>query len=531
MSAVEASRLHGSMDKGMAKRIFIPGDSVAVALGSDEVAGRFRDLARKRKVEIEIVRNGSRGACHLEPLVEAETPEGRAAWGPVGPDGAEGVFESAVMGAGEGSRHPLYLGLPEEMPYLKGQTRITFKRAGLIDPISIDDYVADGGLAGLRKALGMTPEEIIAEVKASGLRGRGGAAFSTGIKRETALKTESAVKYVVCNADEGDSGSFSDRMLIEGDPFSLIEGMIIASLAVGAQEGYVYLRSEYPYAREAFKKALKAAYGSGLLGKDVMGGKKRFDVHLVTGAGSYVCGEETALLESLENRRGMVRPRPPVPAVSGLFGRPTILNNVITLASVANIFETGSKGYKSLGAGMSAGTLPFQLSGNVKRPGLVEAPFGIGLEELIYGFGGGTASGRPVKAVQIGGPLGAYFPSSAVKEIRLTYEDLASRGGMLGHGGIVVFDDRADMADLARRSLEFAGIESCGKCTPCRLGSMRSHEFLERIMEGDNAPANRAVLREIFAASANLSLCGLGGMMHLPVESLMRHFPGEFGLK
>jgi formate dehydrogenase iron-sulfur subunit len=408
---------------------------------------------------------------------------------------------------------------------------MTFRRSGLIDPLSMDDYMKHGGLAGLRKALEITPVEIVAKVVASGLRGRGGAAFPTGIKWETAMKASSPIKYVVCNADEGDSGSFSDRMLMEGDPFTLIEGMAIASLAIGAAEGYVYLRSEYPYTKETFSKAIKEAYEKGLLGDSILGSKKRFDLYLVIGGGSYVCGEETALLESLENRRGMVRPRPPVPAVSGLFGRPTILNNVITFASVVSIFEKGAEHYKKFGVGKSVGTLPFQLSGNIKRPGLVEAPLGIGLKELIYGFGGGTASGRPVKAVQIGGPLGAYFPAPEIEKMKLTYEDVAANGGILGHGGIVVFDDEANMADQAMRSLEFVVKESCGKCTPCRLGSMRAYELLEAILKGSGASKDLGLLKDVFVASANLSLCGLGGMMNLPVESLLRNFPGEFGIK
>ncbi len=511
----------------MAKKIFIPADTSAIALGSNEVSEKFLRLAKKRGVEIEVVRNGSRGAYWLEPLVEAETPEGRVAWGAVAPKDAESVFDSVINNA----KHPLFLGPAEAIPYIKDQTRLTFKRAGVIDPLSTDDYVKYGGFKGLKKAFEMTPEEIVSEVKLSGLRGRGGAAFPTGIKWETALKTEAPVKYVVCNADEGDSGSFSDRMLMEGDPFSLIEGMEIAALAIGAEEGYVYLRSEYPYAKEKFARAMEAAYEKGFLGEKISGSKKRFDLHLVVGAGSYVCGEETALLESLENRRGMVRPRPPVPAVSGLFCRPTILNNVITFATVANIFEKGAGYYKSLGTEKSAGTLPFQLSGNIKKAGLVEAPLGMELEELIYGFGGGSSSGRPIKALQIGGPLGAYFPAAIIEKMRLTYEDLASGGGILGHGGIVVFDDTANMADMALRSLEFVVNESCGKCTPCRLGSMRSYELLDNIIKGRDASKNLGLLKDVFTVSANLSLCGLGGLINLPVESLLKYFPEEFGVR
>ncbi len=512
----------------MGKKVYIPGDTSSVALLSDEVADKVLKTAKKRGVELEVARNGSRGAYWLEPLIEVETPNGRVAYGNVSPDDVESLFNDNFL---EGKGHPLCLGLTEEIPYLKNQTRFTFKRVGIVDPLSIEDYAASEGYSGLKRALAMSSAGIVDEVKSSGLRGRGGAAFPTGVKWETALKADSPVKYVVCNADEGDSGSFSDRMLMEGDPFSLIEGMTIAAVTIGAVEGYIYLRSEYPYTKVTFGKAIKAAYDKGLLGEDILNSGKKFDLYLVTGAGSYVCGEETALLESLENRRGMVRPRPPVPAVSGLFGKPTILNNVITFATVTSIFEKGWRSYRDYGTTISPGTLPFQLSGNIRRPGLVEAPLGVSLSELIYGFGEGTASNKKIKAVQIGGPLGAYLPASAIEDVSLTYEDLMKHNGMLGHGGIVVLDEGAGMAEMAKRSLEFAVAESCGKCVPCRLGSMRSLEFLLDIINGKEAEKNRASLKEVFTASSNLSLCGLGGMMHLPVTSLLKYFPGEFGLR
>lgn len=512
----------------MGKRVFIPGDTSSIALLSDEVAEKVRSVTKRRGIGVEVVRNGSRGLYWLEPLLEVETPAGRIAYGPVSPDDVESLFNSNCL---EGGGHPLFLGPTEDIPNLKKQERVTFKRVGVIDPLSIDDYRRRGGYTGLERVMGMAPREVVEEIKLSGLRGRGGAAFPTGVKWETALTAVSPVKYIICNADEGDSGSFSDRMIMEGDPFALIEGMTIAAVATGAKDGYVYLRSEYPYTKEKFRDAIEVAYGKGCLGEDILRSGRRFDLHLVIGAGSYVCGEETALVESLENRRGMVRPRPPVPAVSGLFGMPTILNNVITFATVTAIFERGWQNYRTYGTDKSSGTLPFQLSGNIRRAGLVEVPFGTSLRELVYGFGEGTASGRKIKGLQIGGPLGAYFPASVIDRINLTYEDLINHGGILGHGGIVVFDDTVNMADMAKRCLEFVIKESCGKCVPCRLGSTRSYEFLADIVEGREVDKYLGLLKAVFKVSSNLSLCGLGGMMHLPVESLLKYFPGDFGLK
>jgi formate dehydrogenase iron-sulfur subunit len=429
-----------------------------------------------------------------------------------------------------GGEHPLLCGLTEQIPWLARQDRLAFKRVGVIDPLSVEEWRAHGGGRGLENALRMTPEAIVEAVTRSGLRGRGGAGFPTGIKWKTVLQTPAAQKYVVCNADEGDSGTFSDRMLMEGDPYTLLEGMIIAGLGVGATKAYIYLRSEYPDCERVLVAALEKARAAGLLGESVLGSGKAFDVTLRRGAGAYVCGEETALIESLEGKRGEVRYRPPVPAQVGLFGMPTSLNNVVTLGSVPAILADGAEAYQARGVGRSRGTLAFQLAGNIKFGGLVEVPFGISLATLIHEFGGGTASGRVVRAVQVGGPLGAYLPADAL-DLPLDYEAFAARDAIVGHGGIVVFDDTVDMAKMARYAMEFCAIESCGKCTPCRIGSTRGVEVIDRIREGERRPQQIALLRDLCDTMTHASLCALGGMTALPVLSALEHFPEDFGLR
>ncbi|HEU4418014.1 MAG TPA: NADH-quinone oxidoreductase subunit F, partial [Planctomycetota bacterium] len=414
-----------------------------------------------------------------------------------------------------------------EIPYLKKQTRLTFARVGVTDPVSTQDYTENGGLAGLQKALAMAPADIVEQVVKSGLRGRGGAAFPAGIKWRTVLNAPAGQKYVVCNADEGDSGTFSDRMVIEGDPYMLLEGMAIAGLAVGATEGWIYLRSEYPAARVVLLTAIQRARAAGWLGDNLLGSGRKFDVHVRIGAGAYICGEETAMLESLEGKRGEIRPKPPLPAISGLWGKPTVVNNVMTLAAVPLVIEKGGAHYASFGVGKSLGTLPFQLAGNIKRGGLVEVPFGITLRELLYDFGGGTASGRPIRAVQVGGPLGAYLPPSRF-DTALDYEAFAAAGGMIGHGGIVVFDDTVDMARMARFAMEFCAIESCGKCTPCRIGSTRGVEVIDRIVQGKQREMNLTLLRELCDTMTHASLCAMGGLIPSPVLSALQHFPEDF---
>lgn len=507
-------------------RVFVPRDSSALSLGADVVARRIAEEARHCGTGVEIVRNGSRGLFWLEPMVEVETAVGRVAYGPVAPADVRSLFGANFLSAGE---HYLSLGRPERIPYLAKQTRLTFARAGLTDPVSLDDYIAHGGYRGLRRALEIAPAQIVDEVTRSGLRGRGGAGFPTGIKWKTALEALATPKYVVCNADEGDSGNFSDRMVMEDDPFELIEGMTIAAICIGAAQGYIYLRSEYPHSLRTLNQAIEEAARRGYLGSDVLGSGRRFNLEVRLGAGAYVCGEETAMLESLEGKRGMVRFKPPLPAIEGLFGRPTIINNVISLATIPVIIERGGDFYHQYGVGRSRGTIPMQLAGNAARPGLVEVAFGMTVRELIYDYGGGTASGRPVRAVQIGGPLGAYFPDSLL-DTPIDYEAIVEKRGILGHAGVVVFDDSVDLSHMARHAMQFCAIESCGKCTPCRIGSIRGAEVIDRIVHNRDRDRNLALLGDLCDTMTNASLCALGSLTPLPVLSALRHFPGDFGL-
>jgi formate dehydrogenase iron-sulfur subunit len=522
--------------------VYVPQDTSARAVGADEVAAALARLAGDR---IRLVRNGSRGALWLEPLVEVEGADGRRiAYGPVAPDDVPGLLDAGLLDAGlldagragdaglldAGSNHPLLLGPTDEIPWLARQQRVTFARVGVVDPLSTEDYEAHGGLAGLRRALEMTQAEIVDSVVESGLRGRGGAGFPTGIKWRTVLATPARQKYVCCNADEGDSGTFADRMLLEGDPFLLVESMAIAGLAVGATEGYVYLRSEYPDAIAMLRSAIDAARTRGWIGPSVLGSQRAFDMHVRVGAGSYICGEETAMLESLEGRRGQVRAKPPLPAIAGLWGMPTVINNVLSLAAVPSILADGPEAYRDLGAGRSRGTQVFQLAGNVRRGGIVELPFGVTLGELVEDIGGGTISGRPVRAVQVGGPLGAYLPREQFG-LPLEYEAFAAAGAMVGHGGLVVFDDTVDMARQARFAMEFCAEESCGKCTPCRVGAVRGVEVIDRIVAGHEPDANPVLLEDLCEVMTDGSLCAMGGLTPMPVRSALLHFPDDFTLR
>ncbi|MBF6560152.1 MAG: SLBB domain-containing protein [Candidatus Binataceae bacterium] len=510
-----------------AATIYVPGDSGALSMGAAAVAAAIAREADRRGLDLHIVRNGSRGLYWLEPLVEVATARGRLAYGPAATHDVASLFDANFLAGGD---HPLALGPTEEIDYLKRQNRLTFARCGIVDPRSLDDYLAHGGYRGLGRAIELSGGQIVEAITASNLRGRGGAAFPAGIKWKTTLDQPATPKYVVCNADEGDSGTFSDRMIMEGDPFVLIEGMTIAALAVGAAAGYIYLRSEYPAALVALNHAIGAARARGYLGASVCGSGRPFEITVRVGAGAYICGEETAMLESLEGRRGMIRFKPPLPAIAGLFGQPTVVNNVITLASVPVILDRGAKFYNKYGLGRSRGTLPLQLAGNVKRPGLVETAFGLTLRELIEDFGGGTASGRPLRAVQVGGPLGAWFPD-AMLDLAIDYEALTGAGGLLGHGGVVVFDDTVDLARMARYAMEFCALESCGKCTPCRIGSTRGVEVIDRIIAGRDRAANAELLRDLCDTMAAGSLCALGGLTPLPVTSALKHFPRDFGLE
>jgi formate dehydrogenase iron-sulfur subunit len=485
-------------------RIFVPGDAAAVAVGADAVAAAVGN---------DVIRNGSRGMFELEPLLEMETPQGRIGFARLTP---QDVPEVLRLGGG----HPKCVGLVDALPFLKRQTRLTFARCGITDPQSIEDYRAHGGFKGLERAIALGPAATVEEVFDSGLRGRGGAGFPAGIKWRTAAAAPATQKYIVCNADEGDSGTFADRMVMEGDPFMLIEGMAIAGFAVGATQSYIYIRSEYPHAIRAMGRAIESARAHGLLGPD-------FDIEVRVGAGAYVCGEETSLLESIEGKRGEVRAKPPLPAHQGLFGQPTIINNVLTLAAVPFILAEGAKTYADYGMGRSRGTMPIQLAGNIRNGGLFETAFGITLAELVNDIGGGTLSGRPVRAVQVGGPLGAYFPPSMF-HLPFDYEAFAAADGLIGHAGIVVFDDSVDMAGMARFAMEFCAAESCGKCTPCRIGSVRGMEVIDRIVAGQDVAANIALVEDLCETMKFGSLCALGGFTPYPVLSAMRHFPEDF---
>ncbi|MDN5863867.1 MAG: SLBB domain-containing protein [Gammaproteobacteria bacterium] len=501
-----------------ATRVFVPGDSSANAIGAAETAAALAQAGAK------VVRTGSRGLYWLEPLVEIERDGRRIGYGPVAAEDVPALLAAMQNGTAE---HSLCVGDLDRMLADQGQQRWALGRSGVVVPADWEDYVAHGGTDGLRKALGMTPQDILKAVRESGLRGRGGAGFPTGVKWQTVHEADNSPKYVVCNADEGDSGTFADRMLLEGDPLCLLEGMAIAALAVGAERGYIYLRSEYPDARRSLEMALVAARANGMLGDAILGSAQAFDIEIRVGAGAYICGEETSLLESLEGKRGEVRYKPPLPAVRGFLGKPTVMNNVITLATVPAIFVQGAPAHHALGINRSRGTLTVQLCGNIKRPGLYELPFGVTLGHVIDELGGGSASGRPVRAVQVGGPLGAYLPPERF-DTPLGYEEFADVKAIIGHGGVVVFDDSVDMAAQARFAMEFCAIESCGKCTPCRVGSVRAQEVIDRITADDNREANIELLRELCETMIQGSLCAHGGMAPFPVLSALNHFPEDF---
>ena len=511
-------------------KVYVPRDSSALSLGADRTAKAIQAEADKRGIKIELIRNGSRGLFWLEPFVEVATDKGRVAYAPVQPKDVASLFDADFLNAG---KHPLNLGLTEELAWLKKQQRLTFARVGITDPVSLEDYLAHDGYKGLKNALKMTGAEIVKSVTDSGLRGRGGAAFPTGIKWNTVLGCQAEQKYIVCNADEGDSGTYSDRMIMEDDPFVLIEGMTIAGIAVGANMGYIYLRSEYPHALKVLNEAIAKAEAAGYLGDKICGSGHTFKLEVRRAAGAYICGEETSLLESLEGKRGQVRFKPPLPAIEGLFGKPTVVNNVISLATIPIILDKGAQYYADYGMGRSRGTLPIQLAGNIKHGGLVELAFGATLRELLYDFGGGSFTGKPIRAVQVGGPLGAFLPESQF-DTPLDYEEFSKIWAVLGHGGIVAFDDTVDMAKMARYAFEFCAIESCGKCTPCRIGSTRGVEVIDRIIANKNNLKEHAkqvaLVRDLSDTMLNGSLCALGGMTPYPVLSAMNHFGEDFGI-
>jgi formate dehydrogenase iron-sulfur subunit len=510
----------------MRSRIYISRDAASLAVGADAVEAALILAARQRGLDIEIIHTGSRGLFWLEPMIEVAVAGARIAYGPLCVSDVNSLFDAGLL---DGGAHPRCLGPVDKMPFFKRQTRLIFARCGVIGQFSLEDYQAHGGGRGLARAIALGPAAIIEEIINSGLRGRGGAGFPTGIKWRSAAAMRAPQKYIVCNADEGDSGTYADRMMMEGDPFSLIEGMAIAGIAAGAEQGFIYIRSEYPHAIANMRQVVSVARQNNFLGAGILGSAYNFDIAIRVGAGAYVCGEETALLESLEGKRGVVRAKPPLPADKGLFEQPTIVNNVLTLATVPVILADGAAAYCDFGTEKSRGTMPIQLAGNCRYAGLFETGFGVSLGELVDDIGGGTASGKPVRAVQVGGPLGAYFPR-ALFDTLFDYEAFAARDGLIGHGGIVVFDDSVDMARQARFAMEFCAIESCGKCTPCRIGSTRGIEVIDRIMRGEQLDNNKNLLADLCETMRAGSLCALGGFVPYPVMSALTYFSEDFGL-
>ena len=499
---------------------YIPQDTTALALGADAVASALQSVG------IEPVRSGSRGMFWLEPLLEVETNKGRIGFGPVTAKDIPSIVDALES---DPASHTLYQGEVADIPYLKSQQRLTYSRAGLGDPVCLDNYQALNGFKGLNNALQMTGQQIVDQVKDSGLRGRGGAAFPAGIKWQTVHDAgkDGCQKYIVCNADEGDSGTFADRLVMEADPYQLIEGMIIAGLAVGATQGYIYLRSEYPVAHKLLNIAIDRAIAANFLGDNIQGSGKTFYLEVRLGAGAYICGEETSLLESLEGKRGMVRAKPPLPAIEGLFGMPTVVNNVLTLAAISTILEQGADSYQNFGMGRSRGTLAIQLAGNIKRGGLIELAFGVTLREVVEDYGQGTYSGRPIRAIQVGGPLGAFLPESQW-DTPMDYEAFAAIKAMIGHGGIVVFDDTADMAAQARFAMEFCVVESCGKCTPCREGTWWLVQILRDLEDGKGSEADLAKLLDLCDNIMGRSFCALGDGATSPITSSIKYFRDEY---
>ena len=502
-------------------KIYIPKETSACSVGSELIAEKITDLAQGHK-HISIIRNGSWGAFWLEPFIEIEKNGNRQGTSYLNKkishlSSIEELFDDFY------NSNPFNI---MDIDFIKRQTRLVFSRIGLYDPLDLNQYRNSHGYKGLEKSFEIGQQQTINEIKKSGLNGRGGAAFPTAIKMQTVLDQESTIKYVACNADEGDGGTFSDRLIMECDPYSLIEGMTIAAYSVGANHGYIYLRSEYPLAKYFLTEAIKILKSHNLLGKNILGTNFSFDIELRIGAGSYVCGEETAMMESIEGKRGLVRSKPPLPAIKGLFNQPTLINNVITLASMSVILLHGKEIFSQFGSGKSVGTMPYQLCGNIKQGGLIEVPFGITLNEMIYDFGAGTFNEKPIHAVQIGGPLGIYLPTNLLNT-PLTIEALMDLKGSLGHGGVIVFDDSTNMALQAKFSMDFCAVESCGKCTPCRIGSVRGVELIDKIYNGTAVKADRILLEELCETMETTSLCAMGGMTPNPVRSIMKYFPNE----
>jgi NADH-quinone oxidoreductase subunit F len=512
-----------------------------IAAGANQVAEEVRVELDKHKIDADVINVGCIGMCHNEPLLDIQQPGlPRITYTKVKPSMVGKIIEKHLV-QGEYNKRWIFgqlsagngkaiEGIPdyEELPFYQKQVRIALKNCGIIDPENIDDYLAYGGYSGLGKALfQMSPQQVIDEIKDSGLRGRGGAGFLTGLKWEFCMKAKGFPKYVICNADEGDPGAFMDRSVLEGDPHALLEGMIIAGYAIGAPEGYIYCRAEYPLAIERLKKAITQAEELGLLGENILGSGVSFNLKIKEGAGAFVCGEETALIASIEGKRGEPRPRPPYPAVSGLWGKPTNVNNVKSFAIASQIMMKGSEWFSEIGTKKSTGTAVFALTGKIKHTGLIEVPMGISLREIIFDIGGGIPDKKEFKAVQTGGPLGGCLPDEAL-DTPVDFDSLTKAGATMGSGGMIVVDQDTCMVEFARYFLTFASSESCGKCVPCRIGGQRLLEVLTRITNSEGTPEDLDEIETISEQMREGSLCALGQLTPGPVMSSLRFFREEY---
>jgi NADH-quinone oxidoreductase subunit F len=512
-------------------RIIVGLASCGISAGGDKVYDEFASLIAAHPAGTRPVlgRTGCIGACYREVLVDVESPGGKYTYCNVTPEKARRIFSEHIAG---GKPVAEFLmsgpGVSNESRFFDKQKKIVLRNTGFLDPENLEEYLSRNGYVALRKILSsMSPEQVRKTVIASGLRGRGGAGFSTGTKWELAAKEPGPKKYMVCNADEGDPGAFMDRSVLEGDPHSVLEGLMIAGYAIGADEGFIYVRAEYPLAIKRLELAIGQARTAGYLGKKILGSDFSFDINLKIGAGAFVCGEETALLASIEGRRGMPRLRPPFPAQSGLWGKPTIIHNVETLASVPYVILNGAEHYAAIGTEKSKGTKVFALTGKINRPGLVEVPMGISLREIIFDIGGGIPKGKKFKAVQLGGPSGGCIPEHLI-DTAVDYDSLTATGAIMGSGGMVVMDEDTCMVDVAKFFMNFIRDESCGKCTFCRIGTKRMHEILVRITEGKGELSDLTALEELAPQIRIASLCGLGQTAPNPVLTTLRYFREEY---
>ena len=500
---------------------------------SPEILRRFREILEEKGIDnVRVIQTGCFGLCAKGPIVIIRPED--TFYAMVTPDDCEEIIETHIINGNRVERllckdiDGTIVNKLDDLNFYKKQKRIALKNCGVINPENIDEYIAFDGYLALEKVLSnMTPEEVIETIKNSGLRGRGGAGFPTGKKWELTRASKGKQKYVVCNADEGDPGAFMDRSILEGDPHSVLEAMAIAAYAIGADKGYIYVRAEYPIAVQRLKIAINQAREYGILGKNIFGKNFNFDIEIRLGAGAFVCGEETALLESIEGRRGQPRVKPPYPAVAGLWGKPTLINNVETYANIAQIILKGADWYSSIGTKNSKGTKVFALGGNVNNIGLVEVPMGTTLREIVFDIGGGIPNGRDFKAAQTGGPSGGCIPKEHL-DTPIDYESLKEIGSMMGSGGLIIMDDTKCMVCLAKFYLEFTVSESCGKCTPCRIGTKRMLEILTRLCNGEGEEFDIYRLEKLAANIQKSSICGLGQSAPNPVISTLKYFREEF---